>query len=405
MIGMNFELSPEGQRILGTFQKLRKENVAPRALKHDKAATFPVDTFQDLPSAKLLELSIPKEYGGRDMRLHKEFLVEVMATEELSKACSATGQAFHNHSSTLEVITALGTDEQKRRFFGEVVAQGAVTGGWASERTGKTLYDLKTRATPVDGGYLVNGEKFFSTNSEGARWGMLFIPPDGHSLNEFLIFIIPMDAPGVSQLHDWNPMGQRATTSGTTRYENVFIPHENVLGEPGEYFAKCPLMGHHYQLGWAAVYVGIAGGALEAAIEYVKTTTRPWAETGYERAVDDPYIQNHVADMSIAVEASRLLLYKATRLMEAAAHDLSLRPEAAIAVYQAKVMGTEAALDISTRLFQVCGARAAADAPQNGLDLFWRNARTFTLHDPVDYRRQRVGKYLLTGEAPPIGWY
>ncbi|MGE0683051.1 MAG: acyl-CoA dehydrogenase family protein, partial [Candidatus Binatia bacterium] len=220
-----------------------------------------------------------------------------------------------------------------------------------------------------------------------------------------LIFIIPMDAPGVSQLHDWNPLGQRATTSGTTRYENVFIAKENVLGGPGEYFEKCPLMGHHYQIGWAAVYVGIAGGALEAGIEYIKTKTRPWAETSYERAVDDPYIQNHVADMSIAVEASRLLLYKATRLMEAAAHDLSLRPEAAIAVYQAKVMGTEAALDISSRIFQVCGARAAADAPQNGLDLFWRNARTFTLHDPVDYRRQRIGKYLLTGEAPPVGWY
>lgn len=233
MIGMNFELSPEGQRMLGTFQKLRKENVAPRALKHDKAATFPVDTFQDLHSAKLLELSIPKEYGGRDMRLHKEFLVEVMATEELSKACSATGQAFHNHSSALEVITALGTAEQKQRFFGEVVAQGAVTGGWASERTGKTLYDLKTRATPVDGGYLVNGEKFFSTNSGGARWGMLFIPPDGRSLNEFLIFIIPMDAPGVSHLHDWNPLGQRATTNRSQLDLDQVLEHFEVSSVQG----------------------------------------------------------------------------------------------------------------------------------------------------------------------------
>lgn len=109
--------------------------------------------------------------------------------------------------------------------------------------------------------------------------------------------------------------------------------------------------------------------------------------------------------MSISVEAARLLLYKAARLLEAATYDLNVRPEAATAVYQAKVMGTEVALDVSSRLFQVCGARAAADAPQNGLDLFWRNARTFTLHDPVDYRRQRIGKYLLTGEAPPIGWY
>jgi alkylation response protein AidB-like acyl-CoA dehydrogenase len=66
MTEMNFEPSPEGRRMLETFQQLRKENVAPRALKHDKAATFPVDTFQDLHREKLLELSIPKEYGGRD---------------------------------------------------------------------------------------------------------------------------------------------------------------------------------------------------------------------------------------------------------------------------------------------------------------------------------------------------
>lgn len=205
MTGMNFELSPEGRQILEPFQQLRREKVAPRALKHDKEATFPVDTFQDLHSHKLLELSIPKEYGGRDMRLHKEFLAEVMATEELCKACSATGQGFHNHSSGLEMITALGTEEQKRRFFGEVVNDGVVTGGWASERTGKTLYDLKTRATPTDGGYLINGEKFFSTNSGGARWGLLFIPPDGRSLNEFLMFVVPMDAPGVQRCNDWNP--------------------------------------------------------------------------------------------------------------------------------------------------------------------------------------------------------
>ncbi|MHB1956751.1 MAG: acyl-CoA dehydrogenase family protein [Sulfobacillus sp.] len=402
---INLELDGDGQRLLADFQEFRRTKVAPQALRHDREASFPIDVFADLHHAQLLELSVPREYGGRDVRLHNRFLLEVIAVEELSKACSATGQGYHNHNSAIEMITALGTEEQKKRFFGAVVKEGAVTGGWASERGGKTLLDLKTKATSVDGGYRINGEKFFYTNSGGARFGMLFIAPDGAPIDEFRLFIVPMDAPGVSRLNDWNPLGQRATTSGTTRYENVFVPTANVLGAPGEYFTKCPLVGHHFQIGWAAVYVGIAGGALEAGIAYVKSKSRPWFETKCERAVDDPYVQNHVADMSIGVEASRLMLYRAARLMEAASVDLSLRPQAATAVYQAKVMGTEVALEVSSRVFQVCGARAAADAPQSGLDIYWRNARTFTLHDPVDYRRQRIGKYLLGVEEPPVGWY
>jgi len=109
--------------------------------------------------------------------------------------------------------------------------------------------------------------------------------------------------------------------------------------------------------------------------------------------------------MSVGVEAARLLLYRAASMMEASAHELSFRPQAATAVYQAKVMGTDVALDVTSRIFQICGARAAADVHQTGLDMFWRNARTFTLHDPVDYRRQRIGKYLLGVEEPPVGWY
>jgi alkylation response protein AidB-like acyl-CoA dehydrogenase len=216
--------------------------------------------------------------------------------------------------------------------------------------------------------------------------------------------MIHKDTPGASRVDDWNPLGQRATTSGTTRYANVFVPDENIIGEPGQYYTL-PLLGPYFQLGWAAVYVGIAAGALEAGIEYVKTKSRPWGETTYERAIDDPYIQGHVADMSTKAEAARLLLYRGAQMMEAAVCDLSLRSQAATAIYQAKVLATEAALDVSSRIFQTGGARMAADAPDSGMDMYWRNARTFTLHDPVDYRRQRIGRYLLGVEDPPIGWF
>ena len=109
--------------------------------------------------------------------------------------------------------------------------------------------------------------------------------------------------------------------------------------------------------------------------------------------------------MSTRLEAARLLLYRAASLLDAPSADLSGRPAAATAVCQAKVLGTEVALEISNDIFQLSGARAAADGPVNGLGLYWRNARTFTLLDPVDYRRQRIGKYALGVEDPPVGWY
>jgi len=405
MSGMNFELDQEGQRLLAAFQEVRRQKVAPRALMHDRDATFPIENFADLHAQGLLGLSVPKAYGGCGAGLAGNFLLEIMAVEELSKACSSTGQGFHNHNASLEVIYVLGTDEQKERFSRDVVHNGSIHGIWASERGGKTVYDTQTKARKVAGGYIVNGEKFFSTNSGGATWFQVWACVEGLPLEKGLLpCMIHRNDPGVSVLSDWNPLGQRATTSGTTRYDNVFVPIHSVIGEPGGYY-KLLLFGPYFQLGWAAVYVGIAGGALEVGIEYVKTKTRPWAETVYERAVDDPYIQNHVADMSIQLEASRLLLYRAARLLELAAQDIAVRPEAAVAVYRAKVLATETALDVSSRIFQICGARAAADAPKNGLDLFWRNARTFTLHDPVDYRRQRIGRYLLGVEDPPVGWW
>jgi alkylation response protein AidB-like acyl-CoA dehydrogenase len=107
----------------------------------------------------------------------------------------------------------------------------------------------------------------------------------------------------------------------------------------------------------------------------------------------------------VEVEASRLLLYRAARMLEEPAKQVENRPEAAVAVYRAKVFATESALHVTSRIFQIAGARAAADAPRNGLDIYWRNARTFTLHDPVDYRRLRIGRYLLGVEDPPVGWW
>ena len=393
----------EEAAVIDKVRRVTRESLVPRAQATDESGSFPAENFADLHRAGLIAMAVSKKYGGLGCGLHGNVLVETVAVEELARACSSTSQVFHNHNGCIGILYYLGTAAQRERFSRDIVENGALLSVWGGE-TGKNVYDIRTTARPVSGGFVLNGTKVFSTGSDGATWFQPVAVVEGKSLEEGMILpLVHRDNPGVRNLHDWDAMGQRGTASGTTIYKDCFVPDEDVIGAPGEYY-KLLLFGPFFQLGWAALYVGQARGALEMAIEYVRTKSRPWAEAPIERAVDDPYIQGHVADMSVSIEAASQLLYVAARALEKAHEDPSHRPQAAVAVYRAKVLATETALDVTSRAFQVMGARAAAKRSNNP-DRFWRNVRTFTLHDPVDWKRHVIGKYLLEGIAPRVGWY
>lgn len=400
---MDFLRTDDERAIITTVRRITQECLAPRAQAVDESGQFPHENFADLHRAGLMGMTVRKEYGGLGCGLHGNVLVETMAVEELARGCSSTSQVFHNHNGCIGILYYLGTAKQQQRFSREIVEDGALHSIWGGE-TGKTVYDIKTTARRVSGGYVINGAKVFSTGSDGATWYQLAAVEEGRSLADgMLIPLVHRDNPGVTNRHDWDAMGQRGTASGTTIFKDCFVPDEEVIGAPGEYY-KLLLFGPFFQLGWAALYVGQAHGALEAGIDYVRTTTRPWGEAPIERAVDDPYIQGHVADMSVRVEAARQLLYVAARALEEAQENPDSRAEAAVTVYRAKIFATETALEVTSRIFQVMGARAAAKR-RNNFDRFWRNVRTFTLHDPVDWKRHTVGRYLLEDVPPPVGWY
>lgn len=400
---MDFLRHDEEREILARLRDVVDTDIAPRAAEIDLQGRFPHENFAALQRAGLIGMAIDPAFGGLGCGLHGNVLVSVMAVEELARGCSSTCQVWHNHNGCIGILDYLGTPAQRERFSREIVTDGAMHVIWGGE-TGKHVYDVKTTAKPVAGGYVINGTKVFSTGSAGARWFQLTAIVEGKTLTDGMIIpLVHRDNPGVTVSDNWDAMGQRGTASGTTVYQDCFVPTEDVLGAPGDYY-KLLLFGPFFQLGWAALYVGLARGALETALEYVRSTSRPWADAPIERAVEDPYIRGHAADMSIRIEAARQLLYVAARAIESAHIDPANRPEAAIAVYRAKVLATEAALDVTGRIFQVMGARAAGKRTNN-FDRYWRNVRTFTLHDPVDWKRHTIGEYLLEGTPPPVGWY
>jgi len=156
------------------------------------------------------------------------------------------------------------------------------------------------------------------------------------------------------------------------------------------------------------LYIGIAEGAFAEGREYALNFTRPWVASGVARSADDPYVIQRFAEMHLKIVPARALAHNAAQALEAAwqkgaALDAQERAYLAISIAEAKVLAHRAALDVSEGIFDVCGARSTHAVL--GLDRFWRNARTHTLHDPIDYKIKAIGQFALEGTLPEVGLY
>jgi alkylation response protein AidB-like acyl-CoA dehydrogenase len=162
------------------------------------------------------------------------------------------------------------------------------------------------------------------------------------------------------------------------------------------------------QLNLASIYLGIAQGAFTAAKHYTRNLTLPWLTSGVESATQDPYILQHFGNLSVDLQAAECLIDKAAEQVQAAwEQQWSLtaeqRGECAIAVAAAKVASTRVGLEITNRIFEVMGARSTH--AEYGFDRYWRNLRTFTLHDPIDYKVRDIGNWALNDELPTPNFY
>lgn len=267
--------------------------------------------------------------------------------------------------------------------------------------------DAALKLTPTDGGYLVDGRKTFATGAAVAD--RLVASATRTDNDEKLTFTLDARAPGITYAGDWDNIGQRLTASGGVVFEQVHLPAAQVLGvQPEDPSPRLSLAGIGFQLVLAQLYVAIAEGALAEAAQYTRTTTRPWFLSGVETATADPYIVATYGELVAGVEAAGLLAdHAAAALADATAQGTALTAEqraaTAVAISSAKVLSTKVVNETTSKVFELCGARATAAG--YGFDRFWRNARTLTLHDPVSYKAREVGEYFLTGTRPPFTGY
>lgn len=378
----------------------RARHVSRKIQGNYRGREYPYEDMEALRTQGLHGLWIPKAYGGLEAPLRIVNQVYL----ELARANASTAQVFQVHTTHCYLLALYGKSEQKARFFRHVLEEGAWIGVGGNE-PGAHVAEWKTRLTRAPSGYRLNGLKHFCTGHAGARFMAAWALMEGAtSIREGVtLCMVPLSREGITVHHDWDAMGQRETASGSVSFRDIFVPEDDVFGTPGAAMAPPALGGLYFQSAFTAIFIGVAEAAFEAALEYVRTQTRPWPTAGVDRAVDDLYIQHHLGALRVKIDAARLLLDVASGALEAAGDGRGSRGEASIATAKAKLMATEAALEMTNRLFQVCGARATY--AKFGFDRFWRDVRTLTLTDPIDQKAREIGKFYLLKEDPPVSFF
>ncbi|MDM0056649.1 SfnB family sulfur acquisition oxidoreductase [Variovorax fucosicus] len=366
---------------------------APGASQRDRERILPWDELDRWSESGLGGITVPRAHGGADVSYAT--LAEVFVI--LCTADPALGQIPQNHFGLLGVLREIGTEEQQRRFYAEVLAGGRL-GNAGPERKSKTILHGETRLQRTADGLRLTGQRFYSTGALFAhRIPARALDDEGRPVQVW----VPRDAPGLSVIDDWASFGQRTTASGSVKFDAVPVDAGDVL--PVWQLADRPgLFGPNSQLVQAAIDQGIAIAAVADAIAFVREKARPWLDSGVERAADDPHLIQDVGRLQVDLHAAHEVLHEAARTLDAIAAGpvtAEASARASVAVAEAKVLTTRIALDASEKLFELAGS--SATRAQHNLDRHWRNARTHTLHDPVRWKTHLIGKYLLNHVLPP----
>lgn len=366
------------------------------AAERDKQGGNPKSERDLIRQSGLLGLSIPQAFGGQGADWSTIFkTIQIIANVDSSLA-----HVYGFHHLLIATVQLFAQEQQYRPWFEQTAKENLFWGNTLNP------LDRRTTATQIsEDEFIFHGDKSFCSGSMDSD---ILLCSGFNEAGKLLIGVIPTAREGVSFLGDWNNMGQRQTDSGTSHFEQVKIHKNELLLNPGPlstpYSSLRPLIA---QLIFVHLFLGVAEGAFKTAQQTVQTQ-KAWSTSLVEHAVNDPYTQKHFAEFYVQLESVRLLANKAVETLQKAwdrgeALTAEQRGEVSITIATAKIAATNTSLSITQNIFQVMGARATT--AKLNLDRFWRNVRTQTLHDPIDYKYQEIGEWVLTNKVPDPSFY
>ncbi|WP_313581568.1 acyl-CoA dehydrogenase [Lacrimispora sp.] len=343
---MDFNLSKKHLLARSLFRQFAENEAKPLAQETDETEKFPKSTVEQMAKCGFLGIPVPKEYGGQGC----DPLTYVMCVEELAKVCAATAVIVSAHTSLcIDPILTYGSEAQKQKYIPDL-ASGKKIGafGLTEAGAGTDAQGQQTKAVPAGDHWVINGSKCFITNGKEADVYVIIavtgtVEKRGKKIKEISAFLVEKGTPGFSFGTKEKKMGIR----GSSTYELIFtdcrIPKENLLGSQGKGFQIAMHTLDGGRIGIAAQALGIAEGAFDSTVKYVKERKQFGRSIGQFQNT-----QFQLADMAARIEAARLLVYKAAM---AKATQKSYSVEAAMA----KLYAAEAAMDVTTKAVQLHG--------------------------------------------------
>ena len=348
---MDFTLSKEHEMARQLFKDFAENEVKPLAQDVDEEERFPKETVEKMAKFGFMGIPVPKEYGGQGC----DILTYAMCVEELSKVCGTTGVIVSAHTSLcVDPILTYGTEEQKQKYLPDL-ASGRKIGafGLTEPGAGTDAQGQQTKAVLEGDEWVLNGSKCFITNGKEADVYIVIavtgkIEKRGKFLKEISAFIVEKGTPGFTFGTKEKKMGIR----GSSTYELIFtdcrIPKGNLLGQQGKGFNIAMHTLDGGRIGIAAQALGLAEGALETTIAYVKERKQFGRSIGQFQNT-----QFQLADMATKVEAAKMLVYKAARKKD----EYKTNPKVSYSVEaaMAKLYAAEVAMEVTTKAVQLHG--------------------------------------------------
>ncbi|WP_226669218.1 acyl-CoA dehydrogenase [Metabacillus litoralis] len=378
---MFFKLSEEHEMLRKTVRDFAKKEVEPTAAERDEQERFDMDLFKKMADLGLTGIPWDEEYGG----IGSDYLSYVIAVEELSRVCASTGVTLSAHTSLAGwPLYKFGSEEQKQKYL-KPMALGEKIGayGLTEPGSGSDAGGMRTNAKQDGNDYILNGSKIFITNGGIADIYIVFAITDPSSKNKgTTAFIVEKDFPGFSVGKKESKLGIRSSPTTEIIFEDCRVPKENMLGQLGDGFKIAMMTLDGGRNGIAAQAVGIAQGALDAAIAYAKEREQFGKPIAAQQG-----ISFKLADMATNIEAARLLTYQAAWLES---EGLPYGKESAMS----KLFAGDTAMQVTTEAVQVFGGYGyTKDYP---VERFMRDAKITQIYEGTQEIQRLVISRMIT---------
>jgi alkylation response protein AidB-like acyl-CoA dehydrogenase len=385
---MDFRIT-EPQRDLQRRARCLAADFATRAAQHDREASDPVENYAALREAGFYGLNVPADLGGAGLGL----LDWSLAAEELAQGCASTALSFNMHLSVVgPVLTSpLVPRATKERLAKMVVQEGRLIGGNFSEPTTSGLVGTPvplTRARRVDGGYRITGRKAFASMIAAADYVMVLAhPEEAAAPTAGMLLLVPPDAPGRRVDKVWDTLGMRATRSDSMTLDDCWVSDEALLVQTDDIVPFRRAGANWFWASYTGVYLGIGVAAYRAIVEIVQGRTPP----GFTQPLAyHPDVRRQVGEMSVDLEAARLLTYHAAWLSDTEGPT----PAALSALYRAKYFVGEAVTRITRTAMTLGGAHALFKT--SPLERFFRDGAVAPVQfPPRDFCLSTLGMFEL----------